>query len=146
MLLSDTQEQYKSKAYEQYRQNSVFTATPEELTFMLYNGVIRFILRAQAAINEKKLDVASNSIIRAQDIILELENTLDMKYSISRNLYLLYDYINRRLVDANVKKDSAILDEVLGLARDLRDTWAQAMKLAKKQRVAVNGAELGDVR
>jgi flagellar protein FliS len=55
-----------------------------------------------------------------------------MKYEISQSLALLYDYMYRRLIDANIKKDKDILEEVLGFAKELRDTWAQAMKLAKQ--------------
>lgn len=122
-----------NNAYNQYKENSIHTSSPEELTLMLYNGLIKFIMQAQMAVEGKKLDKASNSIIRAQDIILEFQNTLDMKYPISQSLTLLYDYMYRRLIDANLKKDKDILDEVLGFAKELRDTWSQAMKIAKQQ-------------
>ncbi|HHW49108.1 MAG TPA: flagellar export chaperone FliS [Clostridiaceae bacterium] len=122
-----------SKAYDRYKENSVYTSTPEELTFMLYNGMVRFILQAQLALEEKDVQKANVSIIRAQDIVLYLQNTLDMKYDISKNLASIYDYLYRRLIDANIHKDKEILNEVLGFAKDLRDTWSQAMKLAKQQ-------------
>lgn len=118
--------------YNQYKQNSIFTASPEELTFLLYNGLVKFIMQAQAAIDEYNYDKANNSIIRAQDIVLEFQATLDMKYELSQSLVLLYDYMYRRLIEANIKKDNEILEEVLGFAKELRDTWAQAMKLAKQ--------------
>ena len=60
-------------------------------------------------------------------------NTLDMNYEISSSLNSIYDYMLRRLIDANVAKDKEILDEVLGFAKILRDTWEQAMKISKKQ-------------
>lgn len=122
-----------SRAFDQYRENTVFSSTPEELTLMLYNGVVKFIMQAQIAIDENHMDKVNNSIIRAQDIICELQSTLDMKYEISNSLMLLYDYIYRQLMEANIKKSKSILDEVLGLAKKLRDTWMQAMKIAKKQ-------------
>ena len=122
--------------YNQYKENTIFTSTPEELTLMLYNGLVKFIMQAQLAIEEKQFDKANNSIIRAQDIILELQSTLDTKYEISNSLALLYDYMNRRLIDANINKDNKILDEVLGYATELRDTWSQAMKIAKTERRA----------
>ena len=122
-----------NKAYQQYKENSVYTSTPEELTFMLYNGLVRFIMQAQHAIEVKDMKKANDSIIRAQDIILYLQNTLDIKYDVSKNLALIYDYMFRRLVDANIGKDKSVLDEVLGFAKELRDTWSQAMKLAKQQ-------------
>lgn len=121
-----------TNAHNTYKQSSIFTASPEELTLMLYNGLIRFIMQAQKAIEDKDIQKTHESIIRAEDIILEFQATLDMKYELSKGLALLYDYMFNRLVDANVKKDGEILEEVLGFAKDLRDTWAQAMKLAKQ--------------
>lgn len=122
-----------NNAYSQYKENSVFTASPEELTLMLYNGLVKFIMQAQKSIEDKDLPKAHSSIIRALDIITEFRVTLDRKYEISQNLDMMYDYMNRRLIDANLKKDKEILEEVLYFAKELRDTWAQAMKLAKKQ-------------
>lgn len=122
-----------NKAYKQYKENSIFTATPEELTLMLYNGLVKFIMQAQSAIDEKDMEKANNSMIRAQEIVQNFQATLDMKYEISENLDLLYDFMYRRLFEANLKKDKSMLEEVLGLARELRDTWQQAMKLAKQR-------------
>jgi flagellar protein FliS len=121
-----------NNAYNQYKENSVYTARPEELTLMLYNGLVKFIMQAQHSIEEKKLDKAHASIIRAQDILFEFQATLNKKYEISQSLWLIYDYMNRRLVDANIKKDAKILEEVLGFAKELRDTWEQAMKIARQ--------------
>lgn len=120
--------------YAQYKENSVFTATPEELTLMLYNGLVKFILQGMEAIDEKNIRRANDSIIRAQDIIIEFRATLDMKYEIAKNLDRLYEYMYRRLIDANIRKDKTILEEVLGFAKELRDSWQQAMKLAKRRR------------
>ncbi len=126
-----------NNGYNQYKQNSINTATPEELTLMLYNGLVKFIMQAQTGIEEKNLEKANNSIIRSQDIIREFQVTLNMKYEVAHSLALIYDYMYRRLVEANIKKDRDILEEVLGFAKELRDTWAQAMKLAK-QHINVN--------
>ena len=120
-------------AYKQYKNNSVFTSTPEELTLMLYNGLIKFIGKGMAEMNDKKLDAANDSIIRAQDIVQEFMSTLDKRLEVSISLELLYDYMYRRLVEANINKNAEILEEILGYARELRDTWAEAMKIAKKQ-------------
>lgn len=117
--------------YNQYKENSVVTASPEELTFMLYNGLVKFVMKAQYAISKKDLEGANDNIIKSQDIIIELMSTLDKKYEISASLLLLYDYMNRRLIEANVQKSSEILSEVLEFSKQLRDTWEQAMKLAK---------------
>lgn len=122
-----------NKAYNQYRENSIFTSSPEELTLMLYNGLVRFILQAGAQLDESDLNKAGSSIIRAQDIISYFRSTLDMKYSVAQGLDAVYEYMHRRLVEANIKKDKEILTEILGYAKELRDTWTQAMKLAKQQ-------------
>ena len=120
-----------NKAYDQYKQNSIYTSTPEELTLMLYNGLIKFVMQAQSGIAEMDIEKASNSIVHAQDIVVHFRNTLDMKYEVSQGLDALYEYMYRRLVEANIKKDQEILAEILGMAKELRDTWAQAMKIAK---------------
>lgn len=130
-----------SNAYDTYKQNSILTASPEELTLMLYNGLIKFIMLAQKAIEEKDIQKAHDNIIRAEDILHEFKASLDMQYEISHNLALLYDYFLDRLLEANIRKDTAILDEVLRFVRELRDTWAQAMRLAKQHNKKAAGAE-----
>lgn len=90
-------------------------------------------MQAQMAINEKNIEKANNCIIKAQNILNEFRCTLDMKYDISKQLDALYEYMNNRLFDANIKKDTDIIEEVLDFARELRNTWEQAMKIAKRQ-------------
>lgn len=121
-----------NKGYNYYKDNLVYTAKPEDLTLMLYNGAIKFIMQSQNSINKKEVEKSNYYNIRAQDIIIELMETLDRSYEISKSLYMLYEYIKRRLIEANIKKDVEILDEVLGLAKDLRNTWLKAMKIARK--------------
>lgn len=123
-----------NKAYEQYRQNSIFTSSPQELTSMLYNGLVRFIMRAKASLEQKDIPQTNEAIKRAQDIIIEFQNTLDKKYDVSKNLELVYDYMLRRLIEANISKDIEILDEVLGFAKELRNTWEEATKIAKQNK------------
>lgn len=115
--------------YQQYQQNAVKSASPGELTLSLYNGAVKFIKQAMMAVDEKNIEAANNTIIRTQDIISYLMDTLNPDYEISNNLMALYDYMNRRLTEANIKKDKSILEEVLGLVEELRDAWGQAVKL-----------------
>ena len=122
-----------NNAYDQYKENSIYTASPEELTFMLYNGLVKFLMQAQMGMNEKNIEKTNNCIIKAQNIINEFRCTLDMKYDVSKQLDKIYEYMNSRLLDANLKKDVDIIEEVLGFARELRNTWEQAMKIAKSQ-------------
>lgn len=119
-------------AYNQYKENSAYTAQPEELTLMLYNGLIKFIMRGIDSIEKKKVEDANTNILKAQNIVYEFINTLDMQYEISSSLYSIYDYMITRLFDANIHKDKEVLEEVLGFAKVLRDTWEEAIKILKK--------------
>lgn len=121
--------------YQQYQQNSVNTATPEELTLMLYNGAIKFINIAKVHMEEKNIQETNTNLIKAQRIIEELNGTLDMKYDVSKELRALYTFIRERLIDANIQKDIKILDEILPIVEEMRNTWKLAMEEAKKQRV-----------
>ncbi len=112
-----------------YLEQKVMSAKPEELTLMLYEGIIKFVKQAKI-FNEKKDIQQSNYVnLKAQAIIQELRATLDLSIEISAEFENLYIFMNKRLVDANLKKDNDILDEVLELAEEFRDTWKQAMNL-----------------
>ncbi len=117
--------------YNQYRMTSVQTANPEKLLLMLYDGLVVCLKQAKQAIEERKMDQAHTSLIKSQDIITELMNTLNMDYDISENLYKLYDYQRQQLIEANNKKDAEIIEQVLNFVSDLRQTWAQAVEQTK---------------
>jgi flagellar protein FliS len=119
-------------SYNQYSNNNIAQAKPEELTLMLYNGLIKFIMRAQDAVSGHRMEEAHTNIVKAQNIVQEFLDTLDRNYEVAATMELVYDYMYRRLIDANVEKSEPILVEVLGFAKELRDTWEQAMKLSKK--------------
>ena len=94
-----------NNAYAKYKEQSVNTATPEELTLMLYNGCIKFINLAEVFMDDKNIEKANLNIIKAQDIISELNITLNLDYEISDNLRLLYEFVRERLLEANLRKD-----------------------------------------
>jgi len=119
-------------AYQQYQYNSIMSASPERLVLMLFEGAIKFVKLARKAILEKDIAGANNNLTRAQDIIAELDRSLDMSYDISQNLAGIYDFLYRRLVDANVKKDAELLDVVESMLKELKDTWEQAYVNSKK--------------
>ena len=120
-----------------YLDNKVKTASPAELTLMLYDGSIKFCNIAIMAIEENDNSKANTNIIKAQKIMLELRSSLDHEYEISKNLDLLYEYIYSELIEANMKKDKNVLDEVLESLRELRDTWKEAMIIeTNQQRIA----------
>jgi flagellar protein FliS len=114
-----------------YKDSKIFTASPSELTLMLYEGAIKFCNLALIAIEKKEYDKANLNIIKAERIITEFRTTLDFKYPVAKHFEAVYDYIYRRLIDANIKKDTVILEEALGYIREMRDTWKEVMKLAK---------------
>lgn len=116
--------------YEKYRQSSVTTSTPGQLLIMLYDGAIRFIRGGIEGIQERDFDKTNTMLNKAQAIISELMVTLDYGYAISQNLASLYEYINRQLLKANIKKEAAPAEEALGYLLDLREAWVQAAKVA----------------
>jgi flagellar protein FliS len=118
-------------AYQQYQENAIKSASRGELTLMLYNGAVKFIRQGIQSVGEKDIQGTHNAITRAQEIITYLSETLDMDYEMSEKFALLYDYIVRRLMEGNVKKDQEILGEALELVEDLRNTWAEALKLSR---------------
>ena len=119
--------------YLQYQQNAVQSANPGDLVVMLYDGLVKFLKIAINSLKEKDYNGANNAIIRSQDIVSYLDETLDKRFEISGSLTALYDFMHRQLVRANIKKEARLVQEVLDLALDLRDTWRQAVQLTKIQ-------------
>ena len=120
-----------SNAYETYQKQKILTATPAELTLMLYEGAIKFLNIAIMGIEKNDVEKAHNNIQKAQRIIDEFRATLDFKYPVAKEFDKVYEYIQYRLVWANVKKDVEIIEECLGHLRGMRDTWKEVMKAAK---------------
>ncbi|WP_226676380.1 flagellar export chaperone FliS [Rossellomorea aquimaris] len=127
--------------YATYQNNSVNTASPGELTLMLYNGSLKFIHIAKKAIEEKNIELKNTNIQKTQAIVNELMVTLNTDLEVSQNLMSLYDYINRRLTEANIKSDVTILEEVEGLITDFRDTWKEVIQLNRQKQHAGQGGQ-----
>lgn len=108
------------------------TASPGELTLMLYNGCLKFIKLAKHAIEEKKIEEKHINIIKVQNIIRELMVTLNMDIEVSHNMLQLYDYMLNRLVEANMKNDIDILMEVEGYVIEFRDTWKEVIQVNRQ--------------
>lgn len=119
--------------YATYQTNSVTTALPQDLTLMLYEGLIKFSMLAKRAIEQNLIEQKNTNIQKAQAIILELQLTLNQSIALSKDLNNLYDYMQGRLIDANVKNDIVAIDEVIGFAEEFRETWKEAMKLARQR-------------
>ncbi|MFJ7838505.1 flagellar export chaperone FliS [Lysinibacillus sphaericus] len=116
-----------------YKQNSVTTASPGELTLMLYNGCLKFLSKAKLAIQDKNIQDKNTNLIKAQAIISELMATLNMDIEVSKNMFALYEYMNRRLVEANIKNDVSIIEEVEGFVTEFRDTWKEVIRINRQQ-------------
>ena len=115
-----------------YRQMQTHTAPPAELVVMLYRGAARFAATAAAALESNDLELAHNDLVRTQAIVGELAGTLDIERggNVAQNLMLVYDYLTRRLIEANVRKDPVIAREVERLLRDLLSAWEVAAREA----------------
>ena len=118
-----------NRAAQMYQKNAVQTASPAKLTLMLYDGAVKFTNIAIEAIEAGDIEKSHNNIVKAQNIIVEFRSTLDMKYPVAKDFDVVYDYIYRRLVEANMKKDKDILVEALKHIKTMRDTWREVMKL-----------------
>lgn len=120
-------------AYTQHNNTRILTATPAELTLMLYEGAIKFCNIAETAIEHEDIQKAHENIMKVEKIIDYLRKTLDMKYAVAQDFENIYVYLSRRLVEANTKKDKAILEEVNLHLHSVRDTWKEVMRLNKEK-------------
>jgi flagellar protein FliS len=119
--------------YAVYKNNSVNYASKEQLLLTLVDAAVKFAKLGRQAIIDKKVSVAHENIVKTQDIFYELMATLDVEKGgdWAKQLMSVYDFIVRRLVEANLKKDLAIMEEVLPIIVDVRNTWHDAYKAAK---------------
>ncbi len=130
-----------------YLANQVNTASPEQLMLMLYDGAVRFAAMAIKAIEDNTQDKRSYYINKTYAILSEFAATLDHNQDadLADNLDALYNYMQQRLMDANLHNDPAPIIEVKNLLTDLRQTWAKAIEMEKqgKQPTLAGGAPLG---
>mgnify|MGYP002764448881 FL=1 len=117
--------------YAKYANDRVTTASPAELTLMLYEGAIKFCNLAKIDMEKGEYGDAMFKIRKARNIITELQATLDFKYPVAKDFDIIYNYIFQLMVDANQKHSVEKVDEILDQLRDLRDAWKQIMKVAK---------------
>ena len=120
-----------NQAYAQYNNSKIMTASPAELSLMLYEGAIKFCNIAIMGIEQKDIEKTHINIIKAKNIIMEFQITLDHKYPVAKEFENVYRYLYDRLVEANIKKDKEIIEEVLFHLRGMRDTWKEVMRLTK---------------
>lgn len=120
-----------ARTAETYRTQQVMTATPAELTLMLYNGAIKFTGESIKYLQDKNYEQANTSCLKAQKIITEFMVTLKMEYDFSQDWLAIYDYIRRCLVEGNLKNDTTKLEEAKNLITEFRNTWHEIIKINK---------------
>lgn len=133
----------QQQGYAAYQNSKIMTASPAELTLMLYDGAIKFCNIAVVAIEKNDISGAHNNIMKTERIIQEFKASLDHKYPVAKDFENVYNYLLSRLKEANVKKDTEIMEEVLKHLRTMRDTWKEVMRLnTNAGRAAANGTNL----
>lgn len=123
-----------NQPYETYKQQAIQTAAPGELTLMLYEGCLKFIGLGKKAIETADYEQKNVQLLKAQKIIQELMVTLRTEYQVAESMMQMYDYMQRRLIEANVKNDIALLEEVEEYVVEFRDTWKEVLRLHRKNR------------
>lgn len=126
----------QNQGYAAYANNKILTASPAELVLMLYEAAIKFTNIAISAVEiteehpSKEIEKAHENILKVERIIEELQLSLDKKYPVAQDFDNVYQYIQQRLIDANISKDKEVLEEILKHLRKMRDTWKEVMKRA----------------
>lgn len=118
-----------SDKMDQYLENKIIAAKPEELTYMLYEGLVKFIKKALLTMEAKNYEQVNYNTQRAQAIVDELRNTLNMDIPLSESLDALYEYLTFKLVNANVDKSEQQYNEALEIAESFKDTWKEAFSI-----------------
>jgi flagellar protein FliS len=112
--------------YQAYKTTGIETASPQYLVYLLYNEAYKQAALASVDIEEKRIPQANERLLKVQAILTELMGSLDFNYPIAEQLYQVYDFLYREMVQANVSKDVNKIEGVLPIIKDLRDTWKQA--------------------
>lgn len=120
-----------NQAYAQYNRNKILTASPAELTLLLYEGAIKFCNIAIIGLEQNDIEKVHVNIKKAEDIIVEFQSTLNRKYPVAEDFDRIYRYIYDLLVEANIKKDKVMLERALEEMRGMRDTWKEVMAKTK---------------
>ncbi|KEZ88799.1 flagellar biosynthesis protein FliS [Clostridium sulfidigenes] len=121
-----------ANAYNAYKNNSVNYASKEQLLLMLLDGAVKFAKIARQAILDKDVKSSHENLVKTQDIFTELMITLDQNAGEwAVNMYKIYEFIKERLFQANIKKDVKIIDEVMPLIEEVRNTWQEAYEVSK---------------
>ena len=129
-----------------YLETRVMTASPEQLQLMLYDGAIRFCEQAREAIEAKEIEQSFTLISKAETIVMELCNSMkeDIAPETCANMRRLYLFCYDRLVQANLKREIAPLQEAVTVLNELRETWLLLMEKLNSEREGSGQAKLQD--
>lgn len=133
---SQIQAQAQANIANAYKNQQILTASPEQLTLLLYNGALRFLNEAIQALEEGDIPKAHNANLRVQDIVREFMRTLDMSYEISKTWAQLYEYTEYCLIQGNIKKDVEELKNAKSILEEMREAWQGVMKQVQMARAA----------
>ena len=116
-------------AYNAYKNNSINYASKEQLLLMLVDGAVRYVKQGKDAIINKDMGKAHISLIKCQDIFSELMISLDTANNQwAESLYKVYGFIKEKLVEANLKKNIDVIDDIIPLIEEIRNTWHEAYR------------------
>lgn len=118
--------------YAKYQDSKILTASPAELTLMLYEGIIKFTNIGITAIENREFQKANTNIMKAERIVDHLSATLNDKYPVANDFRNVYNCIMQALIQGNMKKDLEELNRALEYSRMIRDTWKDVMKTVEK--------------
>ena len=123
---------YGENPYNSYKQNAVFMASKEQLLLMLVDGAVKYTKIAKTAILDKNTQKAHRELIRVQDIFTELMVTLDQNAGQwAKDMYKVYEFIKSELAIADENKDIKIIDDILPIVKQIRDTWHEVYNQLK---------------
>ena len=119
-----------------YKKTSIHTASKEQILLMLYQAGIKNTKKAIEAIEKKEIAAKGEYIGKLQDIVIELNNSLDFEVGgeVAKELSGLYDYILFASTQANIKMDKEPLEGVLGVLNTLYEGWSEAIKSLRKEK------------
>lgn len=130
--------------YARYQEMQVNTASLGQLLLMLYDAAIRLAREGSEALKAGRAEEARRALLKAQDVVAELTSSLDLNAgSLALNLYRLYDYMSRRLVEANIKRDPQAAAEVVTLLSGLREAWAEVVHRGAGSSLSGGGLNVG---
>lgn len=116
---------------DKYLKVQIETASPGDLTLLLYQELVRSLLRARQSVVQGDLQLSNEPLHKGRSILFEFMSTLDMQYELSKDLYELYEFYVKCINDVVINHDIKLLDEIIDFAKGMLGTWKQALQIVK---------------